>query len=242
MQKGKILGLDLGISSVGWCLFEANAEPVSDNQGEVKVFVSEEGEEKVKYHYTPTRIIDLGSFVFSQLEDGKSGKRENVKRREKRGMRRQRRRKARRLEALRNLFLEELKIDFFKDVIDKKIAADKTPFEIKRKGLYEKLTKEELTIALYHYMKWRGFKSNRKSSDKKDKESKKALGAINETKGKLNERYFTEYLLDEFEAKKEAGNNNRIHNEEGGGENKIIYNLAADREMYLAEINKFLDV
>jgi CRISPR/Cas system Type II protein with McrA/HNH and RuvC-like nuclease domain len=52
-----------------------------------------------------------------------------------------------------------------------------SPFEIKKKGLTEKLTSEELMIALYHYLKYRGYKSNRKI-DGGDESDKKILSGI----------------------------------------------------------------
>ena len=96
----KILGLDLGISSIGWCLFEAEPEILVDNNGEV---ITENGE-IIKKSFKPKHVIDLGSFIFSEIEDGKTGKTENVNRRQKRLMRRQRRRRVRRLADLRELF------------------------------------------------------------------------------------------------------------------------------------------
>ena len=72
----KVLGLDLGIASIGWALINCDDE----NQ--------------------PNRIIDLGSFCFQELEDGKTGKLDNVDRRIKRGTRRLRRRKVYRLGSL----------------------------------------------------------------------------------------------------------------------------------------------
>jgi CRISPR/Cas system Type II protein with McrA/HNH and RuvC-like nuclease domain len=65
------LGLDLGIASVGWCLFDDDAEG------------------------NPIRIRDIGSFVFDQIENPKSGLTENIDRRQKRLLRRQRRRRVR---------------------------------------------------------------------------------------------------------------------------------------------------
>ena len=58
-MRKTILGYDLGIASVGWALFE------EDEDG------------------NPKKIIDLGSFVFNQIEDSKSGKTENIERRTK---------------------------------------------------------------------------------------------------------------------------------------------------------------
>lgn len=224
------LGLDLGIASVGWCLFR-----------------SDENE-------NPERIIDLGSFVYDQLEDGKTGERENEKRRVMRGMRRQRRRKARRLSDCRELFKKYLDIDFeindnrllingkpandiYKSATDEKC---KTPFGLKLKGLNEKLTPEEFALALYHYMKYRGFKSNRKSAEEKDKKQKVLLSAIksmSEAKEKMpiDKRYITYVIWDKFENGKRENKSISIHNR------PKEYNLTIDRSEYENEIKRLFD-
>lgn len=222
------LGLDLGIASVGWCLFR-----------------SDENE-------NPERIIDLGSFVYDQLED-KYGKRENEERRVKRGMRRQRRRKVRRLSDCRELFKKHLNIDFeindnkllingkpanniYKSATDEKC---KTPFGLKLKGLKEKLTPEEFALALYHYMKYRGFKSNRKSAEKSDKSQTVLLSAISNM---TNERvklgdngYITQVIWNNFESGKEKDKCISIHNRPNE------YHLTIDRSEYEREIEHLFD-
>lgn len=230
----KTLGLDLGVASIGWCLYESEKLPRSDNQGEVEKDVYG----NFKYKYVPQHIIDLGVFVFNQIEDGKSGKTENVHRREKRLMRRQRRRKVRRLASLRYLFFKYFQVDFLKDIIENR-HCKLTPFEIKVKGLKEKLSEEELMIALYHYMKFRGFQSNRKAKDENNKDSEKMLGKINDTRKELEERNMdiTELLLTKSKERiEEEPYNNKIHNSDD--ENYI---MAVSRDMYETEINKLLD-
>lgn len=198
----KIVGLDLGIASVGWCIVQ------SDDEGNI------------------LRIEDMGSYVFNNLED-KNGKLENAARGEKRRMRRQRRRKQHRLIALKKIFEKE-NVCF--DNIDARKYA--SPFELKIRGLNEKLSKEELFIALYHYMKYRGFKSSRKVEDKK--KDGVLLDAIEEVRGKLSEDYtITQYILDSFQARE--SHEKRIHNAAGQ------YFLTVSRDMYLKEINQLLD-
>ena len=214
-ERNMTLGLDLGIASIGWCLYEDD----QDNN--------------------PYRIIDIGSFVYDQIED-KDGKTQNITRREKRGMRRQRRRKALRLEDLRKLLKRELSMDFFSVIENKSIKEN--PFEIKVKGLNEKLSKEELSIALYHYMKWRGFKSNRKAVDgdaSKNKNDGKLLKNINKVKGELanndsgSKTYISQYLVNKYNQAEVI--NKRFHN------NSDDYYLTVSRDMYLDEINVLLD-
>lgn len=235
----KILGLDLGISSIGWCLFEAEPEILVDNNGEV---ITENGE-IIKKSFKPKHVIDLGSFIFSEIEDGKTGKTENVNRRQKRLMRRQRRRRVKRLADLRELFKEQFHVDFLKDVIEKRQNSslkkeEQSPFYLKVKGLTQKLTPEELMVALYHYMKHRGFKSNRKAADEADKDNKEMLGAIKDTKKHLEAEHIhvIEYLLKNLDSRMAINSSdNQIRNT---GKN---YVMAVTRAMYLDEINDLLD-
>lgn len=231
----KTLGLDLGIASIGWCLYEDDIVNISsDENGEVN------------YSLAPKRIIDLGSFVFNQLEDGKTGKTENIIRRQKRLMRRQRRRKSFRKKLTRNLFKQYFKVDFLNNVIATK-AVKENPFEIKAKGLSQKLTPNELMVALYHYMKWRGFKSNRKSIDGAgkggDSDMKLMLKGIKTLKENLAKEegngsmaFVTPYLLSQYIKNPDRPDlNQHIHNRAKD------YSLTVDRATYQKEIEALLD-
>ena len=216
----KTLGLDLGIASIGWCLFE------DDEDG------------------NPKKIIDLGSYVFDQIEDNK-GKTENIVRRQKRLMRRQRRRRVTRLEEGRNLFAKYFGLDFFNDVIAKlpvsfnEDGTPTTPFQLKVKGLTELLTKEELCIALYHYLKFRGFKSNRKSEKPKNNDDKKLLPIMEAFKNKHYQEgkpfYPTVCLLKDFAERSKNGIGAKIHNDPDH------FYLTVRREWYEPEIRALLD-
>ena len=219
-SKHMTLGLDLGIASVGWCLFD-----------------SDENE-------NPRRIIDLGSFVYDQLEDGKSGKRKNQDRRVKRGIRRQRRRKVRRLLACRNLIQKELDVNISVEngnmtVNGIPVRNFSSPFELKIKGLHEQLKPEELSIALYHYMKYRGFKSNRKSEDEKDKSQGKVLNNIklmSQELEKLGEgHYITEVIWNNYQEGLKSNKSFSIHN------HAEEYKFIVARAEYEKEINALLD-
>ena len=237
MSNYYILGLDLGIASIGWCLYEGSTEYIYDING----VISEDEEGNPAAYHKPVRIADLGSFIFNQIED-KDGKTENKKRGECRRMRRQRRRKVHRLERLRNFYKEQFNVDFLKDVIaNREKYTTQNPFEIKIKGLENKLSKEELMIALYHYMKYRGFKSNRKAADKNDNENKKTLKRIKDVEKEIGDRNvtITQYFIDEW--KKRCANNdvnNRIHN---WTSNDNVFNMDATRLLYLKEIKMLLD-
>ena len=234
-MRKTILGYDLGIASVGWALFE------EDEDG------------------NPKKIIDLGSFVFNQIEDSKSGKTENIERRTKRSMRRQRRRRVLRLEDGRSLFKDYLNIDFFS--LD--FSSYPSPYQLKVKGLTEKLSNEELSIALYHYLKYRGFKSNRKN-ETGDEDAKKMKEYYARVKDSLqrgdNKQYISQYLLQQYDrrAKEYIG----LRSQQTGlretsaatpDKQKLIangahirnqgndYTLTVTRDMYLDEIKALLD-
>lgn len=219
-SKHMTLGLDLGIASVGWCLFD-----------------SDENE-------NPRKIIDLGSFVYDQLEDPKSGKRENQNRRIKRGIRRQRRRKVRRLLDCRNLLQNELGIEIIIDngnmyVNGNSVRSFLSPFELKIKGFHEKLNPEELAIALYHYMKYRGFKSNRKTEDEKDDKQGKVLQNVRMMSQALQDlgqgHYITEVIWNKYRQGLENDKSFSIHNH---GED---YRFIVARADYEKEIEALLD-
>lgn len=136
-KKNYILGLDLGVGSVGWSCVELDSE------------------------HEPKRIIAANSRIFPS-ENGSMEDRRNA-----RELRRTLRRRKARIKKTKNLFVkynlltkEELKT-FFTNKVNK----FDNPYQIKVKGLNNPLTKEELLIALVHYSKYRGFKSNRKNKE-----------------------------------------------------------------------------
>ena len=205
----KVLGLDLGIASIGWALINCDDE----NQ--------------------PNRIIDLGSFCFQELEDGKTGKLDNVDRRIKRGTRRLRRRKVYRLKELRNLFKEYNFINSDDEFYSKVNTNKENILELKVKGLHKVLTKDELMLVLYNYMKYRGFKSNRKADEKASEGV--MLNKIREVNAKLNsDLTISEYLLNELD--KLDNKSKKYHNHEKE------YKLTVERKNYEYEIRKLFDV
>lgn len=227
----KTLGLDLGIASIGWCLYDCKERNIADSNGVV-----------LGTYYSPYRILDLGCFIFNQIEDPKSHETENVTRRTKRLMRRQRRRKIFRLKLVRELFKSYFHVDFLDNIVAAKKVKE-SPFIIKAKGLEKKLTPEELMVALYHYAKWRGFKSNRKSADKKtESDNKVMLSGISKIKEELAkeekvvgaEAYITPLLLKKLSSRNDAWDNT-LHNVGN------IYHLTVDRETYEKEIVALLD-
>lgn len=157
-----VLGLDIGIASVGFAVVE---------QDDNREF---------------TGISDAGVRVFRAAEQPKTGASLALPRREKRGSRRRLQRRVSRLYRLKQLFvqngiiteqnIEELYIDG-KKTID--------VWNLRKDALERKLTGEEFYRCLMHIAKRRGFKSIRKSEEAKN--SGALLKAIEENSVKFNQ-------------------------------------------------------
>lgn len=220
-----ILGLDIGISSVGWGLLQLN-----DND-------------------EPYRIIDVGSRIFPPGEVEKTGDSRAKERREKRGARRITRRREFRVDRIRYLLFKngilhadisnnqqvsevnETLTESFDNMINNYYKKNHTtPYKLKTEALDRKLNNDELSIILVHYAKKRGYKSNRESKTEND--NGKVLSAIKENSDLMHQKKYRTisemYIKDEKFAAK-------IKNSVGD------YKVSVTREMYLNEINKVLD-
>lgn len=220
-----IVGLDIGISSVGWALLALDE---NDN---------------------PYRIIDVGSRIFTPGEEA-SGDSKAKARREKRGARRISRRREFRIDRVRNLLYEnnylkgninednlvsEKNLELtkiFNDMITEYYKENNTnPYILKTEALNRKLTDEELSIILVHYAKKRGYKSNREEGTN-DKDVGKVLSAIKENEKIMKENHYE--TISEMYVK-DSKFKNKIKN---GTDD---YKVSVTREMYEDEINKVLD-
>ena len=112
---GKVLGLDIGIASVGWSVID------TDNN----------------------EIIDMGVRLFESANASN-----NRQRREARSARRTLRRKRYRLQNVEELLVE--------NGFNPPDTTNLNPYELRVKGLKEKLSSEELYVALFHLAKRRG--------------------------------------------------------------------------------------
>lgn len=153
------IGLDIGISSVGWAVI---AHDNNDN---------------------PIRIVDLGVRVFDAAENPKDGSSLAVDRRVARGNRRRLRRRAFRIELARNYLVKNL-LDG--EEIQKEHNFDL--YELRNKAINKLISNKELYYVIIHFVKHRGFKSNRKSNQ--GKEDGKILKAINENKTEMLENNY----------------------------------------------------
>ena len=136
------LGLDIGTNSIGWCLIEDD-----------------------------THIVAMGSRIYSDGRDPKSGASLAVDRRAARAMRRRRDRYLGR----RSAFLSALVGAGLMpaDADEAKLVAALDPYALRVRALTERLEPHEIGRALFHLNQRRGFLSNRKTERKDDKEDGK---------------------------------------------------------------------
>lgn len=152
-----ILGLDLGVSSIGYCLYDEDEQ----------------------------QIITAGSRIFQAGVDasplGKESPR-NTNRREKRQVRRQIFRRAERQSLLIRILQDLTWLPREEVLLD--IVLQKDPYELRKRALDEKISLEDLGRIFIHLSKRRGFKSSRKSGNDEDSE-KGTLYKGDEKAGKI---------------------------------------------------------
>ena len=157
----RILGLDIGIASVGWAVIDYSKEDATQN-----------------------KIVKSGVRIFTQAEHPKDGSSLALPRRLARGARRTLKRKRQRMKAIKRLFTEYFSLtkdDVFVDEVDNTIYSKKgrlDVWQLRAEAVNRKLDNSEFARVLTHIAKRRGYKSNRKVEEKGDSEGKKVLGAI----------------------------------------------------------------
>lgn len=160
------LGLDIGISSIGWAVLQNMPD----------------GE--------PFKIEDLGVRIFEKAEQPKTGESLALPRREARSARRRLRRKRHRKERIKELLQKTGCIS--REELTALLAAsgfEKNVYTLRAEGLDRKLTRAEWARVLLHLAQRRGYRSNSTADAAKDQESgvlKTALSAnqvLMETKG-----------------------------------------------------------
>lgn len=158
------LGLDIGIASVGWAVLENNID----------------GE--------PIKIERLGVRIFDKAEQPKTGASLAEPRREARGQRRTIRRRRHRKDRIKQLIQQN-------DIMTRVEMAEMfehsqfetSVYELRVQALERALTKQEFVRVLIHLAQRRGYKSNSKSEEAKDKENGKVKSAISENKKCMEE-------------------------------------------------------
>ena len=202
-----VLGLDLGITSIGWALVKTDEKNIKNNE-----------------------IIDSGVRIFTIAEHPKDGKSLALPRREARGARRTTKRKAQKLRAVKRLLIKNKIIT--QDELDNLFIGNrgqKDVWELRREALYKELNNKELSRIMIHLAKHRGYFSNRKSEAPSDSEGKAVLSGIGHNKKVLSEsKYLTvgEYIS--TKSKKRNGKDS---------EGKLNYENSVARSMLIDEIN-----
>ena len=202
-----ILGLDIGIASVGWAIVEIDEEE------------------------NPIRLIDLGVRVFERAEVPKTGDSLAMARRLARSVRRLTRRRAHRLLRARRLLKREGVLqaaDFDENGLIKSLP--NTPWQLRAATLDRKLTPLEWSAVLLHLIKHRGYLSQRKNEgETADKELGALLKGVADNAHALQTGDFrtpAELALNKFE--KESGH---IRNQRGD------YSHTFSRKDLQAELN-----
>ncbi|MGN1038184.1 MAG: type II CRISPR RNA-guided endonuclease Cas9, partial [Mailhella sp.] len=172
IAENVVLGLDLGNGSIGWALIDENPETL-----ERKLYSKTLASGEVMYA--------LGSRIIDVPENPKTKELLNVARRQKRGVRRVIARRASRMRALRRLFAEYgCNIDT-EETYHCRGKVQDSPWELRRRALYELLSPEQFAVALLHIAKHRGFRSNSKNEGS-DAEQGKINSAMEVLKKELD--------------------------------------------------------
>ena len=153
----RILGLDIGIASLGWAVVEYDREDRSNN-----------------------KIVKSGVRLFTQAENPKDGSSLALPRRQARGARRTIKRKRQRMKKIKYLFIQYFglkKEDLFvaknredRTIYTQRVIAKesrKDVWELRDKALKELLTPIEFARVLTHIAKRRGYFSNSKVEEGK---------------------------------------------------------------------------
>ncbi|MEK6748278.1 MAG: type II CRISPR RNA-guided endonuclease Cas9 [Pseudomonadota bacterium] len=202
------LALDMGSTSLGWCLIRLNADK------------------------RPVAVIRMGVRIFSDGRNPEDGSSLAVTRRTARQMRR---RRDRLLLRKQQMLTALVKYGFFpEDEKRRQALVNLDPYILRKKGLYERLTSEEFGRALFHINQRRGFLSNRKT-DSKDKESgllKKSIVDLREKLAKENCQTLGEWLANRHAARLSV--RARLH---GTTQKDKAYDFYADRAMVAHEFD-----
>ena len=204
MTTKKVLGLDIGLSSIGWAIVELKES--EDAKSPAREFAFESG-----------KILDAGARIFPAAEQSgkQTGESPAKPRREARSQRRRSGRRAARLLQIRQLLVRRgalprdiLRIDESgrKSIDEEKISRlhsrqneSENAWRLRVEGLDRQLAPREWAVVLTHLAKRRGYRSNRKEeaaieADKSEEaeEKKKVLAAVGANKKPLEDgRYRT---------------------------------------------------
>lgn len=179
------IGLDIGIGSIGWAV------------------ISGEGEN--------AKIEDFGTRIFDSGEKNNGKDRTSQERRGFRGTRRLVRRRQYRKVLLKNYFKD---IGLINDTFEDEMVALKNSdvYQLKVKGLHDKLTPAELFKCLVHTCNHRGYKDFYEDDSNQDEEAGKNKEAVRKFDKMIAEsgcKTVSEYLLKDFELRDSVEFRNR---------------------------------
>lgn len=214
------LSLDLGTNSIGWCALALG---------------------QIDGHISPVSILDMGVRIFPDGRNPKDGSSNAEARRKARGMRRNRDRFLER----RKKLLEALLIYGLmpKDEMERRALVALDPYELRVRGIKEKLTPYELGRAIFHLNQRRGFKSNRKSDSKASDAGaiKQAVRGLEQEMNTVGAKTFGQYL----HARREAGKlvrsrlkTRKVVTDRGKEKNEDYYEFYPTREVLNAEFQE----
>ena len=170
----KILGFDIGISSIGWAFVENN------------------------------ELKDCGVRIFTKAENPKTKESLALPRRNARSVRRRLARKKARLKAIKHLISKEFKLNYedyialdgeLPKAYEGKLVS---PYELRYKALNQKLEFKDLARVILHIAKHRGY-MNKNEKNSTDSEKGIILSALKANASKLElYRSVGEYFYKEF--------------------------------------------
>lgn len=209
-----VLGLDLGPSSIGWAAVKINENGdfcglagINDGKNEVPAI--------------GIRIFPAG---VDNINQGQREEPKNKKRREARSVRRMlRRRRGRKLKLLSLLTTNGLMPS---NDAEGQQEQDKDPYELRAKGVNEKVSLYELGRIFLHIAKRRGFQSNRRQAEK-DKEA----GLVKDAIGRLAHEIGNKTLGQFWAQKRKENPLEAIRNRRSN------YHWIAQRQQYQNELN-----
>jgi len=207
----RILGVDLGISSLGWAVVEYD----KDNE-------------------TNNKIIDCGVRLFTAAETPKEKESPNKARREARGIRRIIKRRRVRMNEIKRLCQKYELIDKI-DLLDNEgmfhSNQNRTDvWELRHDALYRTLTGKELARVLIHIAKHRGYKFL--GDDESDDES----GKVKKAGAALKDKFYATHCQSIGEwLWKERGKNGKKRNKSGD------YEISIPRDFLVDEIQTIFD-
>ncbi|MBF7097244.1 type II CRISPR RNA-guided endonuclease Cas9 [Alkalibacter mobilis] len=186
------IGLDIGITSVGWAT-------VALNQND-----------------EPEKIMDMGVRIFDRAENPKDGASLALPRREARSARRRIRRKKHRLDRIKQLLINRgfITVQNVESIFHNGNNTD--IYQIRVESLDRVLNQDEIVRLLIHLAQRRGFKSNRKSERNANEESGKLLKAVDENSKLMEEKGYRTigemlYLDSKFEEHKRNKSDDYSH-------------------------------